>query len=75
MTIKTIGSVCSGIEAASLAWEDLDFDFKWFSEIAEFPSRLLKIKYPKIPNHGDMTLLAEKISNGLIEAPDLVWLH
>jgi cytosine-specific methyltransferase len=72
MTIKTIGSVCSGIEAASLAWEDLDFDFKWFSEIAEFPSRLLKIKYPKIPNHGDMTLLAEKISNGLIEAPDLI---
>lgn len=72
MNIKSIGSVCSGIEAASLAWKELDFEFKWFSEIAEFPSKLLKIKYPDIPNHGDMTLLPEKISNGSVEAPDLI---
>lgn len=72
MKIKSIGSVCSGIEAASLAWKEFDFEFKWFSEIAEFPSKLLEIKYPNVPNHGDMTLLPEKISKGLVEAPDLI---
>ena len=40
----TVGSVCSGIEAASVAWKPLGFNFKWFSEIAKFPSKLLGIK-------------------------------
>lgn len=72
MEIKTVGSICSGIEAASVAWKDFDFQFKWFSEIADFPSRLLAEKYPETPNLGDMTDLPEKILNKEIEAPDLL---
>ena len=72
MNIKTVGSVCSGIEAASVAWEPLGMDFAWFSEIAEFPSRVLKTKYPNTLNLGDMTEIPSKIHNGEIEAPDLI---
>lgn len=59
--IKTVGSVCSGIEAASVAWNQLNVEFQWFSEIAPFPSRLLAEKYPKIPNVGDMNDIPELI--------------
>ena len=45
-----VGSVCSGIEAASVAWRPLGFDFKWFSEIAEFPSKVLASRYPNVIN-------------------------
>jgi DNA (cytosine-5)-methyltransferase 1 len=31
------GSVCSGIEAASKAWEPLGWKPAWFSEIEPFP--------------------------------------
>lgn len=72
MNIKTVGSVCSGIEAASIAWKPLGLNFEWFSEIAEFPSRLLKEKYPEIENLGDMTELPQKILNKEIVAPDLI---
>lgn len=70
--IKTIGSVCSGIEAASVAWEPMGYKFLWFSEIADFPSAILREKYRSIPNLGDMTHIPEKIQNGEIEAPDLI---
>lgn len=72
MNVHTVGSICSGIEAASVAWKEQDFQFKWFSEIAEFPSRLLKEKYPHTPNLGDMMFLSEKILKGEIAAPDLI---
>lgn len=72
MYIKTVGSVCSGIEAASLAWKDLDLEFSWFSEIAEFPSKLLKEKYSDIPNLGNMTSIPSKILNNEIDSPDLI---
>lgn len=72
MNIKTVGSVCSGIEAASVAWETFDLSFKWFSEIAAFPSKILKQKFPSIPNIGDMNNIPENIRNGYIEAPDLI---
>lgn len=72
MYIKTVGSVCSGIEAASLAWKDLDLEFSWFSEIADFPSKLLKEKYSDIPNLGDMTSIPNKILNNEIDSPDLI---
>lgn len=68
----TVGSVCSGIEAASVAWLPLGMKFEWFSEIAEFPSRVLKEKYPTIKNLGDMTLIPPKIESGEITAPDLI---
>lgn len=68
----SVGSVCSGIEAASVAWYGLGYIFSWFSEIAEFPSKLLKQKYPEIINLGDMCAIPNKLSAGVIEAPDLI---
>ena len=65
------GSVCSGIEAASVAWHPLGWTAAWLSEIEPFPCALLKHHYPDVPNHGDMTLLPEKILSGQVEAPDL----
>jgi DNA (cytosine-5)-methyltransferase 1 len=51
------GSVCSGIEAASVAWHPLGWDPQWFSEIESFPSEVLKQRFPDVPNLGDMTQL------------------
>lgn len=68
----TVGSVCSGIEAASVAWLPLGMTFEWFSEIAEFPSRILNEKYPYIPNLGDMNNIPEKIEKYEICAPDFI---
>ena len=70
--VKTVGSICSGIEAASVAWEPLGFKFKWFSEIAPFPSRLLSEKYPNILNLGDMTGIEQAIRAGEIETTDVI---
>lgn len=72
MKIKTVGSVCSGIEAASVAWEPLGLHFEWFSEIADFPSRVLADKYTNICNLGDMTDIPAKINEKTIIAPDLI---
>ena len=66
------GSVCSGIEAASVAWNSLGWEAEWFAEIEPFPSAVLAHHYPEVPNLGDMTLLPEKILNGEIEAPDIL---
>jgi len=49
------GSVCSGVEAASLAWEPLGWQPQWFSEIDKFPSAVLQHYWPDVPNLGDMT--------------------
>lgn len=70
--VKTVGSICSGIEAASVAWEPLGVNFDWFSEIAPFPSRVLAEKYPSTPNLGDMNDIPKMISQGKIAAPDLI---
>ena len=48
-------SVCSGIEAASVAWHHLGWQPVGFSEIEPFPSAVLAHHYPNIPNYGDMT--------------------
>jgi DNA (cytosine-5)-methyltransferase 1 len=53
------GSVCSGIEAASVAWEPLGWDAQWFSEIEQFPSAVLAHRFPSVPNLGDMTKIHE----------------
>lgn len=68
----SVGSICSGIEAASVAWKDLDFEFKWFSEVADFPSKLLSLKYPTIPNLGDMCDIPSKLEQNEITSPDLI---
>jgi DNA (cytosine-5)-methyltransferase 1 len=49
------GSVCSGIEAATVAWHPLGWKPAFFSEIEPFPCAVLAHHYPDIPNHGDMT--------------------
>jgi DNA (cytosine-5)-methyltransferase 1 len=66
------GSVCSGIEAASVAWEPLGWRPAWFAEIEPFPSAVLAHRYPTVPNLGDMTLLPERVASGEIEAPDVL---
>ena len=48
-------SVCSGIEAASVAWEPLGWKAVAFSEIEPFPCAVLAHHYPDTPNWGDMT--------------------
>ena len=53
------GSVCSGIEAATMAWHPLGWDPMFFSEIEPFPCSVLAHHYPDVPNHGDMTKFAE----------------
>ncbi len=52
-------SVCSGIEAASVAWHPLGWEPVAFSEIEPFPSAVLAHHYPSVPNFGDMTKFQE----------------
>lgn len=52
-------SVCSGMEAASVAWKHLGWTPVGFSEIEPFPSQILKHHYPTIPNYGDLTKFKE----------------
>lgn len=72
MKTLSYGSVCSGIEAVSVAWSGLNLKPIWFSEIEPFPCAVLAHHYPTIPNHGDMTTLPERILSGQIEAPDIL---
>lgn len=72
MLIKTIGSICSGIEAASVAWEKYNFNFQWFSEIADFQSKFLSYKYPNIKNLGDMNIIPDLLKENKVKAPDLI---
>lgn len=48
-------SLCSGIEAATVAWHPLGWEPVGFSEIEPFPSAVLAHHYPHVPNFGDMT--------------------
>lgn len=66
------GSVCSGIEAASVAWNPLGWEAAWFAEIEPFPCAVLAYRFPDVPNFGDMTTLPQRILDGEIEAPDLL---
>ncbi|EGE3916559.1 multidrug DMT transporter permease [Escherichia coli] len=66
------GSVCSGIEAASIAWEPLGMRPAWFAEIEPFPSAVLAHRWPHVANLGDMTKLAKKVLAGEIESPDVL---
>jgi DNA (cytosine-5)-methyltransferase 1 len=52
-------SVCSGIEAATVAWHPLGCEPAFYSEIEPFPSAVLKHHYPRVPNLGDMTKFKE----------------
>ncbi|WP_372395198.1 DNA cytosine methyltransferase (plasmid) [Azospirillum sp. HJ39] len=48
-------SVCSGIEAASVAWEPMGMRAVAFAEVEAFPSAVLAHRFPHVPNLGDMT--------------------
>lgn len=52
-------SVCSGIEAATVAWSHMGWEAAGFSEIEPFPSAVLKHHYPAVHNFGDMTKYRE----------------
>jgi DNA (cytosine-5)-methyltransferase 1 len=66
------GSCCSGIEAASVAWNPLGWHAAWVSEIEKFPSKLLAYHYPDVLNVGDMTQIPALIRSGQLEAPPLL---
>jgi DNA (cytosine-5)-methyltransferase 1 len=51
------GSVCSGIEAATVAWHPLGWEPAFFSEIEKFPRAVLAHHYPDVPLHGDFTTI------------------
>lgn len=50
-------SVCSGIEAATVAWHPLGWEPAAFSEIEPFPRAVLAHHYPDVPCHGDFTTI------------------
>ncbi|WP_370559866.1 Dam family site-specific DNA-(adenine-N6)-methyltransferase [Escherichia coli] len=66
------GSVCSGIEAASVAWESLGWQPAWFAEIEAFPSEVLAHHWPDVANLGDMTKIAAAVRTGDVAAPDVL---
>ena len=51
------GSVCSGIEAATVAWHPLGWKPAFFSEIEPAPRSVLAHHYPDVPCHGDFTTI------------------
>src|SRR5689334_133788 len=50
-------SVCSGIEAATVAWHPLGWEAAAYSEIEAFPRAVLAHHYPDTPLHGDFTTI------------------
>ena len=53
------GSVCSGIEAASVAWRPLGWQCAFVSEIDGFACEVLKRRLPEVPNLGDFTKIED----------------
>jgi DNA (cytosine-5)-methyltransferase 1 len=66
------GSVCSGIEAASVAWHPLGWRAAWLSEIDAHASAVLAYRFPNVPNLGDMTGIATMIEARVVDAPDVL---
>ena len=50
------GSVCSGIEAASTAWEQTGWRPHWFSEIEPFPSEKI---IPRVFSKNNITQIRQ----------------
>lgn len=77
----TYGSVCSGIESATVAWEPLGFAPQWFSQFdpehdytkgPDFPSAVLAHHYPNVFNLGDMSNMPDVMRSGALPAPELL---
>ena len=60
-------SVCSGVEAATVAWHPLNWNPIGYAEIETFPSAVLSHHYPTVPNLGDITKYKEWNINGTVE--------
>lgn len=60
-------SVCSGVEAASLAWMPLGWKPVWFSEIEPFPCPVLKERFPGVQNLGDMKKIKGENYRGTVD--------
>jgi DNA (cytosine-5)-methyltransferase 1 len=52
------GSLCSGIEGATVAWRTLGWVPAWYAEIEPFCCALLKQRYPTVENLGDVTQIS-----------------
>ena len=61
------GSVCSGIEAASVAWKPLGWKCAFVSEIEKFPAAVLAERFPDVPNLGDFTKIERGNYDGDID--------
>lgn len=61
-------SVCSGIEAVSVAWEEFARAAA-FAEINDFAAAVLAHRFPRVPNVGDLTTIAARILSGELPAP------
>lgn len=70
MTKFTYASLCSGIEAVSLAWSDLPLAPIFFADNASFPTRFLAQRYPETPNLGNLLLIDGNDYHGKI---DVLW--
>jgi DNA (cytosine-5)-methyltransferase 1 len=61
-------SVCSGMEAASIAFEPLGWKAVGFCEIDPYASAVLAHRFPNTPNYGDLTQHTQwPISNGDVD--------
>ena len=61
-------SVCSGIEAASVAWKGFGWQPVAFSETEKFASAVLAERFPTVPNLGDLNNYANwQIKEGEID--------
>jgi DNA (cytosine-5)-methyltransferase 1 len=63
-------TVCSGVDAVSLAWEPLGMTPVAFSEIEEFPKAVLAHRWPHVPDLGDLTKIEGKDWAGKV---DILW--
>jgi DNA (cytosine-5)-methyltransferase 1 len=52
-------SICSGIEAATVAWHPLGWEAAAFAEIDPFARAVLAHHYPAVPLHGDFTTIKD----------------
>ena len=60
-------SVCSGIEAATVAWRPLGWETVAFAEIEPFPNAVLEHHYPDVPNLGDITKVDWRKYAGMVD--------
>lgn len=70
MTSPRYATLCSGVEAVSLAWEPLGMSPVFFCDNAGFPTRFLAERFPQVPNLGDMLVARGEPWRGKV---DVLW--